>query len=116
MHEQALGAVVDRFGDRHQRCAVAFQLGADDRLLPAVAEEAGQLVHHGDVDVALLGDAGQHLLKCLRLVISVPDRPGSTYWPTISNAELDALLDTGVALSWQRDALGVVVGINLPGG
>ncbi|MDT3438285.1 hypothetical protein QOZ89_01510 [Pseudofrankia sp. BMG5.37] len=63
MQQLAAGGLVDVFFDAHERCTRGLQLEHDVGVVPPVAGEAVHLVQDHVVDVALLLDEGQHLLK-----------------------------------------------------
>jgi hypothetical protein len=63
LHQPSRGGLFEVLGDRHQRHAPTPQERPDGDVVFHVASEPVDLVDDDDVDVLVLGDAGQHLLE-----------------------------------------------------
>ncbi|HVA02158.1 MAG TPA: hypothetical protein VMU64_00305 [Acidimicrobiales bacterium] len=63
LDQSSRGALLEVLGHRHERHTPAAEQGTNGDMVLEVARQAIDLVDHHGVDVAVLGDAGQHGLK-----------------------------------------------------
>ncbi|MEO7015052.1 MAG: hypothetical protein ABI067_00735 [Leifsonia sp.] len=114
VHELPDRCLIDRLGSADQSHAALGEVGHDNGVVVAVPGKARQLVHDDVVDVFLAPHPRQHLLegdalrhlgrRSTRLDVFVDD----------GEAQLVGLLLARDALCRDGDALGVVVGVDLP--
>ncbi|WTI33028.1 hypothetical protein OH817_03915 [Kocuria rhizophila] len=117
--EDAVHELPDRggvylLGRGDQGDSAFVQIGHDDRVVGAVAGEAGELVDDDVVDVAVAADAFEHLLERDALG-HLGGRPAG-FDVLVHDREPEgfSLALTRRALRRDGDALGIVVGVHLP--
>ncbi len=113
MHELPDGGGVDLLGCRDEGDTTLLQIGHDDGIVDAVAGEAGQLVDDHVVNVAVAANAFEHLLEGDPLGHLGGGSSGFDVLGNDGDAELVCLALAGDPLRWDRDSLGVIVGIHL---
>nr|WP_255508228.1 hypothetical protein [Chryseoglobus sp. 28M-23] len=113
MHELPDRGGVDRLGCGDQRHAALLQVGHDDGVVGTVPGEAGQLVDDDVVDVFVAADALQHLLEGNALGHLCSRDTGLDVLGDDGQPELFGLALAGLPLGGDRDAFGVIVGVDL---
>ncbi|WP_339619525.1 hypothetical protein [uncultured Salinibacterium sp.] len=113
MHELSDWSGVDLLCCRYQADAALLQVGHDDRVVGTVAGETRKLVHDDEVDVTVASDAFEHLLEGNSLSHL---RGRASRFHILGHDGQSELLGFALArksLCGDRDALGVVVGVDL---
>ncbi|MFN8129599.1 MAG: hypothetical protein U0R28_12445 [Candidatus Nanopelagicales bacterium] len=113
MHQLPDGAVVDALGSRYERHSALTQIGHHDGVVDTIARHPGELVYDDEVDILLDADPLEHLLEGDPL----SHLSAGTAWLHVLADDVQPhlfnLAQTGTALSWDGDSLGVIVGVDL---
>ncbi|WP_232303896.1 hypothetical protein [Pseudofrankia sp. DC12] len=102
-------------GGRVQLYAQPFERHHHDRVVVAVPGEPRQRVDEDVTDTPVLPNSGDHLLERRPLVDRLATLPGVDVLVHQDDAQLTGTPVTGHALGRQRDALRVIVGVDLSG-
>lgn len=116
VHELSDGRVIDRFGGGDERDAALAEVSHDDGVVVAVPRHAGEHVDDDVVDITLSAHACQHPLECFPFGHLRRRAAGLDILIDDGQAQVLGLAQARLPLGRDRDALGVVVGLNLPSG
>ncbi|TAM66492.1 MAG: hypothetical protein EPN48_15585 [Microbacteriaceae bacterium] len=113
MHQLPDWSGVDLFRSRDERDTSLLKVGHDDGVIDPVSCKSGELIDDDVVDVSFAPDAFQHLLERHALGHLGSTATRFDVLSDDSEAELLGLSGAGGALGWNRDALGVIVRVDL---